>query len=238
LIIETGIRTFTDAEIRRDIEGPPGAYVVVSVEDSGGGMDKALIQRIFDPFFTTKEKGKGTGLGLSMVYGVVRNHGGFVRVTSEPGHGSVFRVYLPVSGKPEDAGGEDRTDRKLRGQERILVVDDEEDIRTFLGDIFKEYGYDVVLAGNGREAISLFGDLKDRIDLVILDMVMPKMGGRETFLKLKGIDPDVRVLLSTGYSQEGEAQQILNEGVLGFIQKPYQVNELLAKVRLILDGSK
>ena len=237
LIVETGIRTFSGLQIRRDIEGAEGTYVVVSVEDSGQGMDKSLMLRIFDPFFTTKEKGRGTGLGLSMVYGVVRNHGGFVRVYSEPGHGSAFRVYLPVSGKPEMSGGEERDDREFRGSERILVVDDEEDIRTFLGEIFKEYGYQVELAENGRDAVTLYGEKKGRIDLVILDMIMPKMGGRETFLKLKEIDPRVRVLLSTGYSQNGNAQEIIGEGMMGFIQKPYQVNELLSKVRLILDGS-
>ena len=236
LIVETGIRTFSGLQIRRDIEGAEGTYVVVSVEDSGQGMDKSLMLRIFDPFFTTKEKGRGTGLGLSMVYGVVRNHGGFVRVYSEPGHGSAFRVYLPVSGKPEISGGEERDDREFRGSERILVVDDEEDIRTFLGEIFKEYGYQVELAENGRDAVTLYGEKKGRIDLVILDMIMPKMGGRETFLKLKEIDPRVRVLLSTGYSQNGNAQEIIGEGMMGFIQKPYQVNELLSKVRLILDG--
>ena len=238
LIVETGIRTFSGLQIRREIEGAEGTYVVVSVEDSGQGMDKNLMQRIFDPFFTTKEKGRGTGLGLSMVYGVVRNHGGFIRVYSEPGQGSVFRVYLPVSGKPEIVSGEESNDRELRGNERILVVDDEEDIRTFLGEIFKEYGYQVELAENGRDALTLYGENKDRIDLVILDMIMPKLGGRETFLKLKEIDPHVRVLLSTGYSQNGKAQEIIGEGMLGFIQKPYQVNELLSKVRLILDGSK
>ncbi len=237
LIVETAVRTFVGHEIRSDIEGAEGTYVVVSVQDSGRGMDKNLMQRIFDPFFTTKEKGRGTGLGLSMVYGVVRNHGGFVRVYSEPGHGSIFRIYLPVFGKAEAVNGEEQNDRELQGNERILVVEDEEDIRMFLGDIFKEYGYQVELANNGWEAVRLYGERKNRFDLVILDMIMPKMGGRETFLKLKEIDPHIRVLLSTGYSQNGEAQKIIGEGMMGFIQKPYQVNDLLSKVRSILDGS-
>lgn len=150
---------------------------------------------------------------------------------------SVFRVYLPVCGKAEAVNGEEQNDRELRGNERILVVEDEEDIRMFLSDIFKEYGYQVELANNGWEAVRLYRERKNRFDLVILDMIMPKMGGRETFLKLKEIDPHIRVLLSTGYSQNGEAQKIIGEGMMGFIQKPYQVNDLLSKVRLILDGS-
>jgi CheY-like chemotaxis protein len=198
-------------------------------------MDEDTLLRIFEPFFTTKEEGKGTGLGLSMIYGVIDNHGGFVTVESEAGKGSVFSIYLPASdiAKPQAST---TLESPRGGNELILVVDDEESIRSFAKEVLETHGYRVLLAADGFEAVEVFRDKNGEIGLVILDMMMPKMGGKEAFRKLTELNPGVRALLSTGYSQEGKAQDILNSGVKGFIQKPYRVNALLSKVRSVLDG--
>jgi len=212
-----------------------GSYVTLSVSDTGIGMDKEILQRMFEPFFTTKEEGKGTGLGLAMVYGVAKNHGGYVHAYSERGEGATFKVYLPVSGKAEATEPTD-TETPRGGNELILVVDDEESIRSVAADILESYGYRVLVADDGEEAARIYEERNGDIGLVILDMVMPKLGGRETFLKLKGLNPQVRALLSTGYSKNEKAQEILDSGVMGFVQKPYLLNELLSKVRSVLDA--
>jgi two-component system cell cycle sensor histidine kinase/response regulator CckA len=235
LTIQSSVARLSEGDARKQPEGKPGWFAVLSVSDTGVGMDESVRQRIFEPFFTTKEKGKGTGLGLSMVYGVVKNHGGFINVYSEAGEGSTFKVYLPLSGKPEVL--ESVSDTEMTGgHETILVIDDEEPIRQVAADLLGNYGYRVRLAANGEEGASVFAKQAAQIDMVILDMIMPKQGGRETFLQLKKIDPKVRVLFSTGYSQNEKVNEILALGVKGFIQKPYQVRDLLAKVRDILDA--
>jgi DNA-binding NtrC family response regulator len=170
-----------------------------------------------------------------MVYGVVRNHGGHVRVQSRPGQGSQFQVYLPASGKAE--AHQSKTPAAAQGgNELILVVDDEEVVRRLTKDALESYGYNVLLAKDGCEAIEVFKKYDANIGLVIIDMIMPKMGGRETFLKLKELNPRVKALLSTGYGRNGEAHEILSRGVLGFIQKPFHLDELLSQVRKALDA--
>jgi PAS domain S-box-containing protein len=235
LIIETGAVVLTEEYLNTHADARPGAYVILSVTDTGIGMDSATMQRVFEPFFTTKEEGKGTGLGLSMVYGVVKNHGGYINVYSEVGEGSTFKIYLPVSGKMEakDPAG---CEPPLKGNELILVVDDEDSIRALAKDILENYGYRVIVAENGEEAVRIYQELLDQIDLTILDMIMPRMNGRETFLNLKKLNPAVRTLLSTGYSQNGKAKEILDSGVMGFLQKPYHAEALLSKVRTVLDS--
>ena len=235
LTIQSSVARLSESDARSQPEAKPGWFAVLSVSDTGVGMDETVRQRIFEPFFTTKEKGKGTGLGLSMVYGVEKNHGGFVNDYSEAGEGSTFKVYLPLSGKPEIPDSVSETEM-AGGQETILVIDDEDAIRQVAADILGSYGYRVRLASDGKEGISLFSRQFREIDMVILDMIMPRQGGRETFLELKRIDPNVRVLFSTGYSQNEKVNEILALGVRGFIQKPYQVRDLLAKVRDILDA--
>lgn len=235
LIIETDSAALTEKYVKKHVGAKKGRYVILSVTDTGGGIGKDVQQRIFEPFFTTKETGKGTGLGLAMVYGVVKNHGGYVSVYSEKGEGTTFKVYLPVSGKPAVKGLEKAREVK-GGNELILVVDDEGVIRYLAKDILESHGYMVLLAENGEEAVNIYRKKKDEIGLVILDIIMPKMGGKKTFLKLKKVNPGVKVLLSTGYSQNGQAKEILDSGVRGFIQKPYLVNELLLKARGVLDN--
>lgn len=235
LTIQSSLAKLSAEDVRSQVDAKPGWFAVMAVSDTGVGMDGSTKQRIFEPFFTTKEKGKGTGLGLSMVYGVVKNHGGFVNVYSESGEGSTFKVYLPLSGKPEIMESVVETEM-ARGHEVVLVIDDEEAIRQVASDILGSYGYRVRLAVDGEEGVAVYRSQAKQIDLVILDMVMPRQGGRDTFIKLQKINPQVRVLFSTGYSQNEKVNEILALGVRGFIQKPYQIRDLLAKVREILDG--
>ncbi len=236
IVIETTQVMLNEEFVKTHVEAQAGQHVIVAVSDTGVGMDKATVQRIFDPFFTTKEKGKGTGLGLSMVYGIVKAHGGFIRVYSELGHGSTFRVYLPASAKVVVHQGLEVEEQELKdGTETILVVDDEEYVRTLVCDILQGAGYHVLTASDGQEALEVYARQKDHIDAVILDMVMPRLGGKETYEKLREITPNVRVLLSSGYSENGTAREILNRGALGFLQKPYRSRELLRKLRHVLD---
>jgi PAS domain S-box-containing protein len=214
----------------------PGHYITISISDTGIGMDHETQQKIFEPFFTTKEKSRGTGLGLAMVYGIVKNHGGYINVYSEVGQGSTFRIYLPAL--PGAAAKEEFSEvpEMAKGDELVLVVDDEDIIRNLCRDILSMLGYRVLLAENGRVATDLYRQRADEIALVIIDMIMPKMGGLETFLKLKEINPKVKAILSTGYSQTGRAQEILSQGVHGFVQKPYAIDELAKAIRKALDS--
>jgi two-component system cell cycle sensor histidine kinase/response regulator CckA len=206
----------------------------VSVRDSGTGMDQDVLARIFDPFFTTKAKGQGSGLGLPVVYSIVKGHDGFITVGSQPGLGTVFNIYFPASSTPEIQ--ETLPVEPLHGRdELILVIDDEEDIRCFISEVLRSHGYRILLAANGGQAVEMYKKNSRDIDLVILDMVMPEMGGEEAFLAMKKINPGIKALLSTGYSQAGRVSEILSKGVKGFIQKPYEFNQLLAKLRQILD---
>ncbi len=223
-----------DAEIDReeaDILGlEQGRYVVISVADTGIGMDDATQQRIFDPFFTTKAAGEGTGLGLSSAYGIIKNHGGSIRVSSKPGKGTAFTIYLPASDKAIFTK-EDVTGDIPKGTETILLVDDQEIVVNVSQEVLRELGYEVITALSGAEAIETFRRNKDRISLVILDMIMPGMNGGETYIRLKEIDPRVRVILSSGYSRDGQAQAILEDGCQGFLQKPFDIIDLAKAVR-------
>jgi PAS domain S-box-containing protein len=234
LTIETDFETITEDYAKSHPDVAPGSYVTLSVTDTGVGMDKETMQRAFEPFFTTKEPGKGTGLGLSMVYGIVKNHGGYLQVDSKLGAGSTFKIFFPVSGKTEarDPLG---NGRQKGGDEMILVADDEEVVRSLAKDILEWHGYRVLLAEDGAEAIEVFKKHSADIDLVIADMAMPKLGGRDTLLKLRELNPKLKALLCTGYSTDDVAQEILDTGALGFVQKPYQQEQLLSKVRSALN---
>ena len=212
----------------------PGKYVKISITDTGIGMDKATQERIFDPFFTTKEMGRGTGLGLASAYGIIKNHGGFINVYSEKGEGSRFNIYLPASEKEATEEKKPAGDT-LRGSETILFVDDEDMVIEVAEELLETLGYKVLTAGGGKEAIETYKKNKDQIDIVILDMVMPDMGGRVTYDRMKEIDPDIKVLLSSGYSINGQATGILDRGCDGFIQKPFTMKALSQKLREILD---
>jgi len=211
----------------------PGKYVRISVTDTGIGMDEATMQKAFDPFFTTKEKERGTGLGLASAYGIVKNHEGVIDVYSEKGRGATFNVYLPASEKgvtPE----KDSVKGLLKGHGTILLVDDEPLILNVGRPLLEKLGYRVMVASGGREAVALYKKAVDQIDLVILDMIMPDLDGGETFDQLKAINPHVKVILSSGYSVEGRAKDIMSRGCNGFIQKPFTISALSGKIREIL----
>ena len=226
LTLRTQILQLDEESARRHPGATPGRYLALSVADTGHGIPSDILGRIFEPFFTTKERGKGTGMGLAMVYGIVQNHGGFIEVESETGRGTTFRVYLPL-GAEETPGAEaaQPSDQPAPGSPRVLLVDDEEIVRKVAEEFLHYLGYQVVPAADGREAVEIYRKLGPQIDLVILDMVMPHLNGRDTFRALKAINPAVRAVLSTGYDFNSAAQQLLDEGMVGFIQKPYQISK-------------
>jgi PAS domain S-box-containing protein len=212
----------------------PGNYVKISVTDTGVGMDHKTQQRIFDPFFTTKEMGRGTGLGLATVYGIIKSHGGIINVYSEKGRGATFTIYLPASEKKIEKEKK-LPEKLLKGEETILLVDDEEVVINVSRMALEKLGYKVIMARSGQEAVEIYQNHKDGIDLVILDMIMPGMEGGKTFDFLKRINPDLRAILSSGYSINDEANGIIERGCQAFIQKPFSIGDLSLKIREVLD---
>ncbi len=211
-----------------------GRYVKISVTDTGVGIDETIQHRIFDPFFTTKEVSRGTGLGLASAYGIIKSHGGIINANSKKGEGATFNIFLPASQKKIF---KEKIIQKevLKGSETVLLVDDEDMILDVAGDLLEKLGYEVFTAKSGIEAIDIYKTNPKKIDIVILDMIMPKMGGGDTYEKLKGIDPAIKVLLSSGYSIDGQASKILSRGCDGFIQKPFDIKSLSLEIRKILD---
>jgi len=218
----------------KPLQVPPGCYVRLSVTDTGHGMPDSVQQQIFDPFFTTKAKGRGTGLGLASAYGIARNHGGMITVYSEPGRGSTFNIYLPITDENAciDVPGPENL---ALGTETILLVDDEEIIADVGQEMLAKLGYDVHIARGGEQAIAMTMEKGRNIDLVILDLIMPDMDGGRTFDVLREIWPDLPVILSSGYAINGQATEIMERGCNGFIQKPFNIFELSQKIRTILD---
>jgi len=215
----------------------PGRFTKISVIDTGAGMDEATIKKIFDPFFTTRKMGRGTGLGLAMVYGIIKNHGGMITVHSTVGKGSTFAVYLPASDQtpqPETP----RAKTIVEGKETILLVDDEQMIINVASAMLKKLGYRIIVANGGHQALEAMERTGDDIDLVILDLIMPDLAGGEVFERLREIRPEVPVMISSGYSIDGEAKAIMDRGCNGFIQKPFNMSELSRKIRSILDTIK
>jgi len=223
----------------KDITGKPykvqlGNYVLLTVRDTGAGMDKETRERIFEPFFTTKGLASGTGLGMASAYGTVKGHGGYIDVDSEVGKGTTFSIYLPATEKVIEEK-EVLSDELVKGEGTVLLVDDEEMVLEAGEELLNHLGYEVLLAENGREALELYKKNQDKIDMVLLDMVMPVMGGGEAFDRMKEINTNVKVLLSSGYSLEGEANEILKRGCDAFIQKPFKLEQLSQKLMKILD---
>jgi len=212
----------------------PGNYVLLQVTDKGTGMDEKTIERIFEPFFTTKEMGRGSGLGLASVYGIIKGHGGYIDVDSEKGHGTTFLIYLPATDQSVQKTME-TDERIIKGDETVLLVDDEEVVIDVGVQLLKKLGYNVLEAGSGKEAIRVFSEKSDKVDIVILDMIMPDIGGGEVYDRIKEIDPKVRVLLSSGYSIDGQATDILERGCNGFVQKPFNMKVMSTKIREILN---
>jgi PAS domain S-box-containing protein len=212
----------------------PGRYLQISISDTGVGMDEKTKERIFEPFFTTKELGRGTGLGLAMVYGITKNHNGFIDVTSKPGHGTAFVLYFPASEKGV-AKEKPTVPESIKGTETILLIDDEPDVLAVSKAILESLGYSVYAFKNGEEATELYKQKMDEIGLVVLDMIMPGLSGSETFDRIMELNTSAKIILSSGYSLNDQAQQIMNKGCLGFIQKPFDIVQLSRKVREVLD---
>ena len=212
----------------------PGNYVLITVADTGIGMDKKTMECVFDPFFTTKEMGRGTGLGLASAYGIIKGHGGYIDVNSKKGQGSTFSIYLPASEKKAQKSVK-TVERLTKGTGTVLLVDDEEVIIEVGKELLETMGYRVLIAKDGEEAIAIYKKHLDDIDIVVLDMVMPNMGGGKAYDRMKEINPDIKVLLSSGFSINGEASEILARGCNGFIQKPFTMKKLSERVRKILE---
>ena len=210
-----------------------GRYVKISISDTGVGIDEESQKRIFEPFFTTKEMGRGTGLGLASVYGIIKSHGGYINVYSELEQGTTFTVYLPASGKEAIEDTEIKA-VVFKGTGTILLIDDEKMILEVGCELLQEMGFKVLSAMSGQEAINVFQNSREKIDMIIMDMIMPGMSGSETFDHLRKIKPDVKILLSSGYSVDGQATKILQRGCNGFIQKPFNINQLAQKIQKIL----
>ena len=230
------VRTVNEV-LSAEMTGPynvePGKYIKISITDTGIGMDKATAKRVFEPFFSTKERGRGTGLGLASAYGIIKNHDGFITVYSEKGNGTTLNLYLPAS-VMEAEKKQLINDEIQEGSGTVLLVDDEEIILSVAEEMIQTLGYNVLTAANGQAAIATYEAEKDTIGLVVLDLIMPGMGGGDVFDRLKAIDPDVKVLLSSGYSIDGQAAAIMKRGCRGFIQKPFSIQELSQKIGQIM----
>lgn len=238
LVIETKNVVLDDDYSRKHAGASPGQYVLLTVSDTGHGMDQETLGHIFDPFFTRKEVGKGTGMGLATVYGIVKNHGGYIMCYSEVDQGTTFKVYLPASQqeKIEDQPVEMKVSGYVGGTETILLVDDEEDLRNLGKLLLARQGYQVILAESGEQALEIYQQQGQDIDLVILDISMPGMGGRACLQELKSSDPATKVIVASGYALNGETQSIAEAGANAFISKPFSRADLLKLVREVLDA--
>ena len=218
----------------------PGKYIKVTIKDTGIGMDLETQDKIFDPFFSTKEIGdkKGRGLGLSTVYGIVKNHGGFILVDSKKGKGASFHICLPASSYIHAKEIKEESlpfEQMQRGSETVLLVDDEEEIINVGKNFLEKLGYKPMIARNGLEAVEIFRLYKDEISLIVLDLIMPKMSGKQAFAEIKNIQEDAKILISTGYAVDEKIEGFLNKGCHGFIQKPFSMNMFARTLRQILD---
>jgi len=212
----------------------PGPHVLMSVSDSGIGMDRDTLSRLFEPFFTTKQRGKGTGLGLPMVYGIVKQWGGLISVYSEPGHGASFKIFLPSASASVGPRHETLPLASLAGTETILVAEDQPEVRSIIRAILSRHGYTVVTAPDGEAALKVLAEDSGKFDLLLTDVVMPAMGGAELARRIATIAPRIRVLYASGYTDDAVFRQgVVDHGVF-FLQKPFSSTTLLTKVREVL----
>ena len=230
-----------DTQAANGVAAVEAQYAILEVEDNGVGIPRDVLHRIFEPFYTTKEVGKGTGLGLAMVYGIIKKHNGFIEVTSALGEGTKFSAFLPVTAKhgDDDELISRESVKQLRQRELVvMVVDDEPDLRNFCVTALGEVATEILTAANGIEALEQFEKANRKVDLVLMDLTMPKMSGPECFQRLRAIDPDLRVLISSGYSLDVDAENLLKGKATGFLPKPYDLNQLMESVERALNTGK
>jgi len=237
-----GIFTIATEQVRLDEAfitthgyGKPGLYGLITISDTGKGMDTVTQEHIFEPFFTTKEVGKGTGLGLSIAYGVVKQHEGFINVYSEPGHGTSFKIYLPLISVDVVEEIKLEEEHPRGGTETILLAEDDETVRTITREILEEFGYTVIAAVDGQDVVNKFKENKDRIKLLLFDMIMPKKTGQEAYDEIRAIKPDIKILFQSGYAPDLVRQKVLLEGKMPVVFKPVTPKMLLKLVRSVLD---
>jgi CheY-like chemotaxis protein len=231
LVLKTCATHLDAAECAAHPEARPGPYVRLTVADNGCGMDEETRERIFEPFFTTKGVGRGTGLGMAIVYSAVKQHGGWIDVQSEPGKGTAFKILLPARAGVRSEPAEPRDTGLARGTETVLVVDDESSVRSMLVSLLTRCGYTVLTAQDGEEGVAILSREKKEIDLVLLDLSMPRMSGLQALARMRSIEPGVKVIVQTGYADEA----VSLEETIEVIAKPFQVRALLATVRKVLD---
>jgi two-component system cell cycle sensor histidine kinase/response regulator CckA len=240
LTIETANAVLDEAYAHQHLDVEPGEYVMLSVSDTGTGMDDEVKRRLFEPFFTTKEKGKGTGLGLATVFGVVKQNEGHIWVHSEVGQGTTFQVYLPrtehVETRPPEPAQAPLPSGPTPARETLLLVENEADVRVLAAHILDSQGYRILAAANGSEALRLSGEYDGPIHLLLTDVVMPQMSGPEVAEQLSAQRPEMRVLYMSGYADEAAVQRVRSTRRVPFLPKPFGADQLLLKVRAMLDG--
>jgi CheY-like chemotaxis protein len=215
-----------------------GAYISISVKDTGCGMDGEVLKHIFEPFFTTKEEGKGTGMGLAAVYGIVKSHLGNIMVQSTPAIGSSFTLFLPQTNKPDERETKFMTAIKDYHGHNVLIIDDEKDVAKTIGEMLGECGFSTTQCWSGKEAVELYQKNWEKYSIAIIDMVMPDMDGRETYLKLKEINPSIKTIISSGFALNDDIEMTLKAGSNAFLQKPYSQHELIQQIDDILQKRK
>ncbi len=239
-----GILTIETANVRLDkeycsshLDATPGNYVLLTISDTGQGMDKKTLSHIFEPFFSTKEKGKGTGLGLATVYGIVKQHDGRIMCFSEPGHGTRFKIYLPAIQAEEITETPPNELAILGGTETVLLVDDDDVVRDLGATLLVDFGYKVIAASNGKEALEIYHREGERISLIILDLIMPEMDGMKCLAEVLRVNPKAKVIIASGYSESGSGSGAMARGAKGYVPKPYNIRQLLNAIREILDNN-
>jgi CheY-like chemotaxis protein len=237
LTISTQLTEIDDEFRRMHGYGEAGTYALISVEDSGMGMDDETKQRIFEPFFTTKEVGRGTGLGLAIIYGIVKQHNGYIDVYSELGRGTIFRIYLPAIDVKAEEALSTQYIPLIGGTEMILLVEDEKALRTVTKDLLERYGYRVIEAEDGIDAVQKFAEHKDTINLVLMDVIMPNKNGNEAYQEILSIRLDAQVIFISGYASNIITKKIFDEG-WELILKPVSPRELFRKIREVLERKK
>jgi len=236
LVFETENRVLDAEYCYTHLGTRPGRYVLLSISDTGMGMDGTTVEHIFEPFFTTKDVGKGTGLGLAMVYGIVKNHDGYIMCYSESGKGTTFKIYFPAQETGNVTAEEDPEAEDLKGgSETILLVDDEESLRDLGKDLLERFGYTIITATDGERAVETWKEKGADIALVILDLVMPRMGGKQCLEVLLGMDPGLKVIIASGFTVDGRTKEVVDAGARGFIRKPYELRQMLKEIRKVLD---